>query len=112
MAFSCPSEMTTYEFEQATGSTLVVRHGDDHGTLVGAREFLFSMIPISRLRRPILVPSAARDAEFTYLNTGVFPKATNQTFVTVYPPGSKRAGIPSPYAVPVGAAAGDGSDNV
>ncbi|KZP17745.1 alpha/beta-hydrolase [Athelia psychrophila] len=85
--YNCPSEMSTYESGQAAGSTLIVRHGDDHGTLV--------------------VPGPARSAEFAYLNTGVFPKATNQTFVTVYPSGSKRTVIPSPYAVPVGPEAGD-----
>jgi hypothetical protein len=31
----------------------------------------------------------------------------NQTFATVYEPGSKRDTVPGPYAVPVGLAAGD-----
>jgi len=85
--YNCPSEMSTYGFGQASGSSLVVRHGDDHGTLI--------------------FPSAARSVEFSYLNTGALPNVTNQTFLTVYPPGSKRGPIANPYLVPVGPAAGD-----
>lgn len=53
------------------------------------------------------MPSPARDAEFEFLKTGIQPKPRNETFVTIYPPGSKRAPIADPYLVPVGEAAGD-----
>ncbi|KZP19742.1 alpha/beta-hydrolase [Athelia psychrophila] len=82
-----PTESATLEFKLAGNSTLVVRHGDDHGT--------------------VSVPGAAKDIAFEYIRTGVFPNATNETFVTVYEPGSVRANISSPYEVPVGPAAGD-----
>ncbi|KAF7969925.1 hypothetical protein HWV62_25528 [Athelia sp. TMB] len=80
-----PTESATLEFKLANQSTLVVRHGDDHGTVI----------------------CAARSVEIEFLRTGKFPKATNETYVTVYEPGSTRAKIPSPYDVPVGPAAGD-----
>ncbi|KAF7976114.1 hypothetical protein HWV62_7549 [Athelia sp. TMB] len=82
-----PTEGATLEFKLANESTLVVRHGDDHGT--------FS------------VPGAAQSIEVEFLLTGKFPEADNETFVTVYKPGSSRQRIPSPYGVPVGPAAGD-----
>ncbi|KZP21579.1 alpha/beta-hydrolase [Athelia psychrophila] len=82
-----PTEGATFEFKLAKTSTLVVRHGDDHGT--------------------VSVPGAGKDIEFEFLRTGVFPKAKNETYVTIYGPGSVRAPVPNPYDVPVGPAAGD-----
>jgi len=83
-----PTEWSgTFWSQQAPKSTLVVRHGDDHGTL--------------------FVPGPARTAEMNFLTTGNFPEATNQTFVTIYPPGSARGPVSDPYAVPVGPLAGD-----
>ncbi|KAF7969924.1 hypothetical protein HWV62_25526 [Athelia sp. TMB] len=76
-----PTESATLEFELAKHSTLVVRHGDDHGT--------------------ITVPGPAQSAEIEFLQTGKFPQATNETYMTVYEPGSTRAQIPSPYDVPL-----------
>jgi len=57
--------------------------------------------------RSQIVPSPARSAFIDFLVTGELPRATNQTFATIYEPGSKRDPIPDPYAVPVGSAAGD-----
>ncbi|KZP21575.1 alpha/beta-hydrolase [Athelia psychrophila] len=82
-----PTESATFEFKQAKKSTLVVRHGDDHGT--------------------VTVPGASKNIEFEFIRTGVFPKAQNETYVTVYEPGSVRAPVSNPYDVPVGPAAGD-----
>lgn len=79
--------MATFEFEKSKISTIVVRHGDDHGT-VG-------------------VPGIAKDIEFEFIRTGVFPKAKNETYVTVYEPGSKREAVLDPYDLPTGVAAGD-----
>jgi len=82
-----PTELSTLQWDQAPESTLVVRHGDDHGTFP--------------------VPGPARTAEIDFLATGNFPQATNQTLVTIYPPYSKRDPIADPYTVPVGPPAGD-----
>lgn len=53
------------------------------------------------------VPGPARSAFVNFLATGNLPAATNQTFATIYEPGSQRDPIPDPYSVPVGVEAGD-----
>ncbi|KAJ7121509.1 hypothetical protein C8R44DRAFT_786373 [Mycena epipterygia] len=85
--YNTPTELATLEWAQAPNSVLVVRHGDDHGSYN--------------------VPGPARSAFIDFLATGNLPAATNQTFATIYEPGSKRDPIPDPYSVPVGVAAGD-----
>jgi len=82
-----PIELTTFEWNQAQKSTLIVRHGDSHGTFI--------------------VPGPARTAEIDFLATGRFPNATNQTLVTIYGPGSKKVPILDPYTAPIGPSAGD-----
>lgn len=104
---SCPTESSTYEWKQAPHSTLVVRHGDDHGTIIGVSCVGICSASNITLSLPLLVPGPARSLEIEFLNTGVFPKSINQTFVTVYAPGSVRAPVSDPYLVPVGPLAGD-----
>lgn len=53
------------------------------------------------------VPGPASSAEIQFLATGILPNATNQTFISIYTPGSQRDPIADPYSVPVGAEAGD-----
>ncbi|KAJ7692912.1 hypothetical protein B0H17DRAFT_933686 [Mycena rosella] len=85
--YNTPTELADLEWSQAPNSVLVVRHGDDHGSYD--------------------VPGPARSAFIDFLATGNLPAATNQTFATIYEPGSKRAPIPDPYSVPTGPEAGD-----
>ncbi|KAF7359620.1 Alpha/beta-hydrolase [Mycena venus] len=85
--YNTPTELATIEWSQAPNSVLVVRHGDDHGSYN--------------------VPGPARSAFINFLATGSLPAATNQTFATIYEPGSQRNPIPDPYLVPVGIEAGD-----
>ncbi|KAJ7837987.1 hypothetical protein B0H14DRAFT_2790225 [Mycena olivaceomarginata] len=85
--YNTPTELATIEWSQAPNSVLVVRHGDDHGSYN--------------------VPGPARSAFISFLATGNLPAATNQTFATIYEPGSQRNPIPDPYLVPVGVEAGD-----
>jgi hypothetical protein len=54
-----------------------------------------------------LVPGPARTAEFEFLATGKFPQPKNDTFVTIYNPGSNRGPIADPYTAPIGLSAGD-----
>ncbi|KAJ7599803.1 hypothetical protein C8J56DRAFT_908924 [Mycena floridula] len=85
--YNTPTESATFEWSQAPNSVLVVRHGDDHGSFD--------------------IPGPARSAFIEFLATGNLPSATNETFVTIYEPGSQRDPIPDPYSVPVGPDAGD-----
>ncbi|KAJ7760182.1 hypothetical protein B0H14DRAFT_2973895 [Mycena olivaceomarginata] len=85
--YNTPTELATIGWSQASNSVLVVRHGDDHGSYN--------------------VPGPARSAFIDFLATGNLPAATNQTFATIYEPGSQRDPIPDPYSVPVGVEAGD-----
>lgn len=50
-------------------------------------------------------PSTHIEKEF--LRTGKFPCVQNETFVTVYAPGTTRDPISDPYSVPTGEMAGD-----
>jgi hypothetical protein len=85
---------------------LVVRHGDDHGsyngTCTAATNDYFVFCKLVHT-----VPGPARSAFVDFLATGNLPAATNQTFATIYEPGSQRNAIPDPYSVPVGVEAGD-----
>lgn len=86
---NAPTEFSTFEWTQAPRSSLLVRHGDDHGTFI--------------------VQGPARLVEVNFLNTGVLPSAQNETLYTVYSPGSKRGPIANPYTAPIGPSAGDSS---
>ncbi|KAJ7684238.1 Alpha/Beta hydrolase protein [Mycena polygramma] len=83
-----PTELTTFAFEQAPNSTLVVRHGDDHVSID-------------------LPNVASHPIEIDFIRTGVFPAARDDALVTVIPPGDKRGAVADPYKVAVGAVAGD-----
>ncbi|RFU28898.1 hypothetical protein B7463_g7452, partial [Scytalidium lignicola] len=85
---SAPTEWTTFAWEQAPSSTLVVRHGDDHVS------FLLVDQPSTKITK-------------AFLNTGILPVAQESEFVSVYTPGMTRKPISNPYLVPVGALAGD-----
>ncbi|KAE8449055.1 hypothetical protein EG329_008643 [Mollisiaceae sp. DMI_Dod_QoI] len=85
---SAPTEWTTFGWEQAPNSALVVRHGDDHVS------FLLPDQPSTKITK-------------AFLNTGILPGAQDSELVTVYTPGMKRGPISDPYQVPTGALAGD-----
>lgn len=53
------------------------------------------------------VSGPARSAEFAFLTTGKLPKAADEMYVTIYPPGQPRPFISDPYSVPIGPLAGD-----
>ncbi|KAJ7878565.1 Alpha/Beta hydrolase protein [Mycena olivaceomarginata] len=78
-----PTELSTFAFEKAPKSTLVIRHGDDH------------------------VSIESHSLEIDFIRTGVFPAARDDALVTVIPPGGKRGALTDPYKVAVGAVAGD-----
>jgi len=78
---------------QATNSTLVVRHGDDHVS------FNLPEVDSTGLTK-------------TFLNTGILPCARDEVLLSVYPPGSAGPGGPrDPYSVPTGLLAGDCPDD-
>ncbi|KAJ7136870.1 Alpha/Beta hydrolase protein [Mycena epipterygia] len=87
-----PTELTNFAVAQAPNSTLVVRHGDDHTSILLAPPATF-----------------AQGIAQYFLRTGVMPPAWSDERVTVIPPGGTRGAIPSPYEVPTGAIAGDTS---
>ncbi|KAH8813875.1 hypothetical protein DL96DRAFT_506221 [Flagelloscypha sp. PMI_526] len=87
---NAPTEWATLSHNQTPKSTLVVRHGDSHGT--------------------IFVPGPARDAIVEYLRTGKVSSSSDETLATVYPPGMTRddkTQIPDPYSIGFGAEQGD-----
>ncbi|KAF8209590.1 Alpha/Beta hydrolase protein [Mycena galopus ATCC 62051] len=83
-----PTELSTFAFEQAPNSTLVIRHGDDHVSID-------------------LPTTASHPIEVDFIRTGIFPAARDDALVTVIPPGGKRGALADPYTVDVGAVAGD-----
>jgi hypothetical protein len=102
-----PTELTTFAFEQAPNSTLVIRHGDDHVSIDRAS---FSSRNISHpgLTLLNLVPAtASHPLQVDFIRTGVFPAARDDALVTVIPPGGKRGAVADPYTVALGAIAGD-----
>ncbi|KAH8798717.1 hypothetical protein DL96DRAFT_1509191 [Flagelloscypha sp. PMI_526] len=85
-----PTEWATYNHDQTPKSTLVVRHGDGHGS--------------------IYVLGPARDAIIEYIRTGKVSPSSNETLATVYPPGTTRDDstmILDPYSVGFGMEYGD-----
>ncbi|EXJ71403.1 uncharacterized protein A1O5_05210 [Cladophialophora psammophila CBS 110553] len=67
---------------------LVVRHGDDHVSFN-------------------LPDQYSTEIENAFLRTGVLPRQSNDSSVTVYAPPMKRGPIADPYNVPTGFLAGD-----
>ncbi|KAJ7817950.1 hypothetical protein B0H13DRAFT_1662300 [Mycena leptocephala] len=85
------TELSTFAWQQAPESTLVIRHGDDHTSL---------LVPPG--------PAAlAGNIARTFLRTGVMPGPRSDAQVTILAPGSIRGPIPGAYDVPTGAVAGD-----
>ncbi|KAH8813874.1 hypothetical protein DL96DRAFT_1821095 [Flagelloscypha sp. PMI_526] len=85
-----PTEWATFNHNQTPKSTLVVRHGDSHGT--------------------IYVPGPARDAIVQYLRTGKVSPSSDEKLATIYPPGKTRndkTQIPDPYSIGFGPEQGD-----
>ncbi|KAJ7105903.1 alpha/beta-hydrolase [Mycena epipterygia] len=87
-----PTELTTFAWEQAPNSTLVIRHGDDHTSIF--------LDPPANVAQGI-----AQD----FLRTGIMPPASADERITVISPGGTRGPIPGAYDVPTGAIAGDTS---
>ncbi|KAJ7602925.1 hypothetical protein B0H17DRAFT_1222657 [Mycena rosella] len=87
-----PTELTTFAWGQAPNSTLVIRHGDDHTSI-------------------LLAPPATRAQGIAqdFLRTGVMPSASSDSEVTILSPGDTRGPLPGAYDVPTGAIAGDTS---
>lgn len=65
---------------------------------------------ISHSSSCLAVFGPARDAEIAFLANGTYPKASNSSFLTVYPPGAGLRPMADPYEVPLGLTAGDVSD--
>ncbi|KAJ7277132.1 hypothetical protein C8J57DRAFT_1581375 [Mycena rebaudengoi] len=85
------TELSTVAWQQAPESTLVIRHGDDHTSL---------LVPPG--------PAAlAGDIARAFLRTGVMPGPRSDAQVTILGPGDTRGPIPGAYDVPTGAVAGD-----
>ncbi|KAJ6493436.1 hypothetical protein C8R45DRAFT_825186 [Mycena sanguinolenta] len=85
-----PTELTTFAWQQAPKSTIVIRHGDDHTS--------------------ILIPppaAAAGDLARNFLRTGIMPQPSSNVNVTVIGPGGTRGPVPGAYDVQTGAVAGD-----
>ncbi|KAJ6528782.1 Alpha/Beta hydrolase protein [Mycena vulgaris] len=87
-----PTELTTFAWEQAPNSTLVIRHGDDHTSILTGPP-----------------AAAAQSIAQDFLRTGAMPLASSDAEVTVISPGGTRGPVPGAYDVPTGAIAGDTS---
>lgn len=104
---SLPTELSTFAFEQAPKSTLVIRHGDDHVSMDRASS-ISCYLSRETDRQNDSVPSAAsHPIQVDFIRTGVLPAARDDALVTVIPPGGKRGALADPYKVAVGAIAGD-----
>ncbi|KAJ6628081.1 alpha/beta-hydrolase [Mycena sp. CBHHK59/15] len=88
-----PTELTTFAWEQAPNSTLVIRHGDDHTSILATPG------PATR----------AQGVAMDFLRTGVMPLASSDEQVTVISSGGTRGPVPGAYDEPTGAVAGDSS---
>ncbi|KAJ6486963.1 hypothetical protein C8R45DRAFT_1098217 [Mycena sanguinolenta] len=77
-----PTELATFAWQQASQSTLVIRHGDDHTSILC-------------------------DLARNFLRTGIMPQPSSNVNVTVIGPGGTRGPVPGAYDVPTGAVAGD-----
>ncbi|KAJ7167109.1 hypothetical protein C8R46DRAFT_1096069, partial [Mycena filopes] len=73
-----PTELTTFAFQQAPNSTLVIRHGDDHTSI------LASPGPATR----------AQEIAKDFIRTGTIPAAQSDAEITVVGPGGSRAPLP------------------
>ncbi|KAJ7304768.1 hypothetical protein DFH08DRAFT_721453 [Mycena albidolilacea] len=82
-----PTEPATFAWQQAPNSTLVIRHGDDHTSILCASQFT----------------GLARD----FLRTEVMPGLREDDQVTKIVPGRTRGPVLGAYDVPTGAVAGD-----
>ncbi|KAJ7748351.1 hypothetical protein B0H16DRAFT_1888449 [Mycena metata] len=87
-----PTELTTFAVKQAPKSTFVVRHGDDHTSILAV---------------PAGTP--AQDLMTNFLRTGIMPVAKSDAQITVISPGGTRGPLPGAYDVPTGAVAEDTS---
>lgn len=85
-----PTEWATRQWENAPNSSLVVRHGDGHGTFD-------------------LPGQPAWILETAFSKNGKQPAPTESRLVSVYGPGSQRPPIADPYQGPIGPDAGDHS---
>ncbi|KAJ6493423.1 hypothetical protein C8R45DRAFT_989739 [Mycena sanguinolenta] len=85
-----PTELTTFAWQQAPNSTIVIRHGDDHTSIT---------IPAPA--------TAAGDVARNFIRTGIMPGPSSNDEFTVIGPGGTRGPIPGAYDVPTGAVAGD-----
>ncbi|KIW91189.1 uncharacterized protein Z519_08084 [Cladophialophora bantiana CBS 173.52] len=85
---SAPTEWTTMAMSDIPNSHLVVRHGDDHVSFNLPYQY-------------------SAEIENGFLRTGVLPRKSNDSSVTVYAPPMKRGPIADPYSVPTGFWAGD-----
>lgn len=83
-----PVEWASFVWQSAPNSALVVRHGDDHTS--------FSLVeqPATAIMRD-------------YLRTGILPKASIGSLVSVYSPGMQPPNALDLYKVATGALAGD-----
>ncbi|KAJ7263633.1 hypothetical protein B0H12DRAFT_1012205 [Mycena haematopus] len=88
-----PTELTTFAWKQAPKSTIVIRHGDDHTSILSTS------------------PSVSDQQSLTtnFLRTGTMPKPSSDVAVTVIGPRGTRGPVPGAYDVPTGAVAGDTS---
>ncbi|KAH8823335.1 hypothetical protein DL96DRAFT_1617268 [Flagelloscypha sp. PMI_526] len=82
-----PTEWASFNYNQTTNSTLVVRHGDGHGSFA--------------------VPGPARDLIIEYLRTGNVSVSSNETLATVFSHGTTRNQVANPYEVGFGPEYGD-----
>ncbi|KAJ7676684.1 hypothetical protein DFH06DRAFT_612669 [Mycena polygramma] len=85
-----PTEMTTFAWKLAPKSTLVIRHGDDHTSMLTPAP-----------------ASAANDIGRKFLLTGVMPGPRSDANITIVAPGGTRPPVPGAYDVHIGAIAGD-----
>jgi hypothetical protein len=108
--FSLPTELTTFAWQQAPESTLVIRHGDDHTSILSAFptpvriQGSLTIFSFNEVDRPA---AAAGDVARNFLRTGVMPGPRSNKQVTVIGPGGTRGPVPGAYDVPTGAVAGD-----
>ncbi|KAJ7708636.1 hypothetical protein B0H16DRAFT_1703975 [Mycena metata] len=87
-----PTELTTFAVQQAPKSTFVVRHGDDHTSILAV---------------PAGTP--AQDLMTNFLRTGIMPVAKSDARITIIGPSGTRGPLPGAYDVPTGAVAEDTS---
>ncbi|WWC64840.1 uncharacterized protein I303_107454 [Kwoniella dejecticola CBS 10117] len=82
-----PTELTDVTRQYNPNSTMLVRHGDDHGSF--------------------FVPGPVRDAMLAYFYNATIPAPCEGDVHSVYAVGTNRTGIVDPYVAPIGEVAGD-----